>query len=78
MPRECEVTLGTLDVKLSEIQKDVTTCQKLLSGNGDPEKGLVVQVDRIKQTLATQKKFTWAFLTAIIFPWLLKLVEKFQ
>jgi hypothetical protein len=78
MPRECDVNLGTLDAKLSAISEDVKKCEKLLSGNGDPEKGLVVQVDRIKQTLATQKKFTWAFLTAIVFPWLLKLVEKFQ
>lgn len=69
------ITLGSLDAKLCAIGDDVKKCEKLLSGNGDPEKGLIVQVDRIKQTLATQKKFTWAFLTAIVFPWLLKLVE---
>lgn len=75
MSEKC-VTLATLDAKLDDVRNDVKKCEVLLSGNGDPEKGLVLQVDRIKQTLATQKKFTWAFLSAIVFPWVYKLIER--
>lgn len=77
MPEKC-VTLASLDAKLDGVTEDVKRCEKLLSGNGDPEKGVIVQLDRVKQTLATQKKFTWAFLTAIVFPYILKLIERFQ
>ena len=35
---------------------------KLLEGNGDPQKGLVVRVDRLEQDHHKKKKWTWAAL----------------
>lgn len=40
--------------------------EKLLTGNGDPEKGFIVKLDRLIQTVGVQKKFFWMLVAAVV------------
>ena len=77
MPRDCDATIASIDVKLDALSSEVNECKVLLSGNGHPERGVIVRLERVEQLLATQKKFTWAFLTVIVLPWAWKLLENY-
>lgn len=43
------------DQLLAEIRHDVKLCLKLLTGNGSPETGVVVRLDRLEQARKSQK-----------------------
>lgn len=45
----------------------MATMRKVLWGNGDPEKGLIMKVQRIEDTLARIEKFISKAFWAIIF-----------
>lgn len=53
MPEACEHE----DIKA--IKRDVAKVLKLLDGNGEPERGLVVRVDRIEQREKARSKVLW-------------------
>lgn len=48
--------------KLHDIAEDVKTVLKILNGNGDPSKGLVVRVDRLEQS---ESRRNWLSRSAI-------------
>lgn len=53
---------------LREIYKDVTEIKKILTGDGEPDKGLVVRHDRLERTVGAMVKTFWIFLSAIVTP----------
>lgn len=58
---------GKIELILSnqaEVKDDVTTVKKILTGNGDPTKGLIVRFDRVEQSFLSNKKFGMAMLIA--------------
>ena len=46
----------------TEMREDLTIVKKILTGNGEPSKGLVVRFDRVEQAFLTRKKFTIAMI----------------
>lgn len=44
-----------LEYKLDLLAEQLNRVEKLLSGNGEPEKGLVVKVDRLEQSYTQQE-----------------------
>lgn len=54
--------LKFLEQKLSQIAEDVSEIKEILTGNGEPSKGLIVRFDRIEQS---QKRASWLAKTAI-------------
>lgn len=55
-----------LEEKIDHLTEKVGLLNILLTGNGDPEKGVVVRLDRVEQTQARQRKFIWAIVGAVI------------
>ena len=47
---EIKVTREEIKIQLEHVIDTVDKIEKLLTGNGDPSKGLVVRVDRLEQT----------------------------
>jgi len=48
----------------AEVREDVTIVKKILTGNGDPTKGLIVRFDRVEQSFLANRKFGMAMLIA--------------
>jgi hypothetical protein len=61
-----EVTREVIAEKLDRISDQLEHIDLILTGNGDPSKGLVVRVDRLEQKEAVRSKQLWAVWTAII------------
>jgi hypothetical protein len=62
-----EELAGKIELILSnqaEVREDVTVVKEILTGNGDPTKGLVVRFDRVEQSFLSNKKFGMAMLIA--------------
>lgn len=55
-----------LEEKIDNLTEKVSLLNKLLTGNGDPEKGVIVRLDRVEQTQGRQRKFIWAIVGAVI------------
>lgn len=60
-------------VRMAQVEKQVEANRKLLTGNGDPEKGLVMKVDRIEATttaikadIKAIKNAAWVFASAVL------------
>ena len=51
---------------LEGVQATTAKCERLLSGNGKPEDGIVVRLDRAEQTIERQKKAGWILITAVV------------
>lgn len=49
---------------LNEIHNEVKKLNRLLTGDGEPEKGLIVRVDRLEQKDASRNKWMVAIGTA--------------
>jgi uncharacterized protein YqgV (UPF0045/DUF77 family) len=45
-----------LEVRLDDIADDVKVIKEILTGNGDPRKGMVLRMDRLEET---QKRRDW-------------------
>jgi hypothetical protein len=41
--------------RITEIHKDVLLIKELLTGNGEPSKGVIVRLDRLEQSRDNQK-----------------------
>ena len=50
-----KVTREEIKIQLDHIGDAIDRMEKLLTGNGDPAKGLVVRVDRLEQTESRRK-----------------------
>lgn len=61
-PAQCQLHSEKLDTLLSEVR----TVRELLTGNGDPSKGLVVRVDRMERFIAGVKAIAaWVLAPAL-------------
>jgi hypothetical protein len=63
---EKETTREVIAEKLDRISDQLEHIDLILTGNGDPSKGLVVRVDRLEQKEVVRSKQLWAVWTAII------------
>ena len=53
---ESKPNVEVLATQIEQIQKDVALILKHITGNGNPDKGLIVRMDRIEQrTVAAEK-----------------------
>jgi hypothetical protein len=52
--------------KLDTMQDDITLIKKILTGNGSPESGVIVRLDRIEQIQKRKTKVFWTTLAAAI------------
>jgi hypothetical protein len=66
-------TLREVCAKVEEVhsyQRDMhaklTITTEILTGNGTPEKGLVVRLDRVEQNHATQSRWFWVIIPATL------------
>lgn len=55
-----------LEEKIDHLAEKVGLLNILLTGNRDPEKGVIVRLDRAEQTLGRQRKFIWAIVGAVV------------
>ena len=51
---------------IEAVHKDVTSIKKLLNGNGTPERGIVVRLDRVEQTSKNIKRGLWAISAGVV------------
>jgi len=59
MPDEDE---EVVKAQLDRIEDDVKVIKELLTGNGDPSKGLIIRVDRLEQA---EQRRVWAVRTSV-------------
>lgn len=52
--------------RCAHIEKKVEQTRDLLTGNGSPEKGLIVRVDRLEQSGDKRGKALWAMFVALL------------
>lgn len=52
--------------ELRTISGDVRFTKQILTGNGEPSKGLVIRFDRVERTTAFQNKVLWVVFVAIV------------
>lgn len=50
--------LDLLLMNQREVREDLTSVKEILTGNGDPSKGLIVRFDRVEQGWMGHKNFT--------------------
>lgn len=53
---------------LSAIYEKVCKLEYLLTGNGDPSKGMIVRFDRLEQAHKFWRKLAWVLFGAIVAP----------
>ncbi len=58
-----ELIRKALREELAPLRQEIEQTRKLLTGNGNPEKGLIVRVDRIEQS---EKSKTYWFRTITV------------
>jgi hypothetical protein len=56
--RGLSVWMARLDERLEQVQSAQTTLTHLLTGNGTPEKGVLMRVDRLEQS--AQRREAWS------------------
>lgn len=54
------------NAKLDLIHSDLKIVKEIVTGNGDPKKGLVVRVDRLEQISKLRKTIYGAVLVAVL------------
>lgn len=54
--------------KLDTIQISVRRCEVLLTGNGTPERGVIVRLDRVERYLRGHKKLLLGVLGLVVAP----------
>lgn len=54
--------------KLDSLQDSLDTLTQIMTGNGDPSKGLIVRVDRLEQSANIARKVFWILFGALITP----------
>lgn len=52
--------------QVDRIEKKIDKLDNLLTGNGEPHKGIVVRLDRVEQREESRNKWTWIVLGASI------------
>lgn len=60
--------LTKLVVICEQTQKDVRELKEIVCGNGDPQKGLVLRLDRLEQSAAIVRKAFWIVIGALVTP----------
>ena len=58
--------MGTTVSRLDAVEKVAASTNHLLTGNGDPDKGLIMKVDRIQRSQGNMVKFGWLVISAIV------------
>ncbi len=70
MDKDIDSKLDLIIERQAETNKDVATVKEILTGNGDPSKGLVVRFDRVETWVgnakAAKSKLVWAVITSSI------------
>jgi len=56
--------LDRIDAQLSQVEKKQDRLFLLMTGNGEPERGHVLRLDRIEQRERLREKWTWTAITA--------------
>jgi hypothetical protein len=54
---ELSAKLDVIVHNQQEVREDLTTVKEILTGNGDPTKGLIVRFDRVEQGWLGHQKF---------------------
>lgn len=52
--------------KLDRIDEKATLACRLLNGNGNPEQGIVLRLDRIEQVQARRNKWSWLIASTVV------------
>jgi hypothetical protein len=50
--------------KMDRNMREITTVKEILTGNGNPSRGLVVRFDRVEQSFLANKRFGFRMLLA--------------
>jgi len=53
---------GVIEAQLTQIAEDVAEIKEIISGNGDPSKGMIVRLDRLEQA---DSRRSWLTRTAV-------------
>lgn len=61
-----DVQVATLISEVRQWRREQRTMNEILTGNGEPAKGLVLRVDRIEQTHGRQKAYTAMALSGVV------------
>lgn len=59
-------TLGRVDEKVDKLCDTVTKLERILTGNGNPEKGMVLRVVNLESGAKTRTRLLWAIFVAAI------------
>lgn len=52
--------------QVKDLSTDTAIIKKVLLGNGEPEKGMVVRFDRVEQLQSVYSKLTWILATSFV------------
>lgn len=64
--REVGTKVEQVRLNQQDFGEKLGVATKILTGNGEPEKGLVVRIDRVEQDHKTQSKWFWVLVPSAI------------
>jgi hypothetical protein len=64
--RDVGTKVEQVRVNQQEFGEKLATATEILTGNGNPEKGLVVRIDRVEQDHKTQSRWFWVIVPSAI------------
>lgn len=57
--------LGLIHAGIARMEKDLCIVKEILTGNGEPDKGIVVKVARLEQSMGAVRRLFWVVIGSL-------------